>query len=266
MKNSGRAAGHARGIHRRAPQRATAAPPVRTHQRRARGKGPRRARSRPVLGARRTDAAAARRRRHPSRVPPGPAAAHAQRQALDQLNDDRPLRLRRLPRPSGMAGTAGCADAGSLLVPDSPPAHHPPTQRARFRAPTAHRKCARGARCARCIPPMRRPATSCGCLTTAAPAWPAPTSATASCRAWRSCPPAPGTGRAGRVTLCGHGDPNILTREAAHAGRRHRAFNFDAMRELCEVICATGLYAQGAHGAPRGSFPGPAPPPPDEAR
>ena len=102
---------------------------------------------RSVLARRRARAAgAARRWRHPARLPrrsARQAAADAERQDRDLLEDHCGLRLCRLPRPSGLAAAVGRAGNSSAAASRRQPAGDAAAQPVRFRRP---QRCAEAAR------------------------------------------------------------------------------------------------------------------------
>ncbi len=100
---------------------------------------PSRAGFRHVLAAGRIGTAARSRRwRDPAGFPGGPgraSTAHPQWPDRDLLRHDRRVRLRRLPRPSGLAAAARGARRAAQPAADRQPAGHAAAQPARFRRP-----------------------------------------------------------------------------------------------------------------------------------
>ena len=177
--------GVGRGVHRGPERRGLAA--LALHRGPAAGGGARHRHAgvRRVLGRGRVPPAAADRPRDPDgglpRRPGGRRAADPLGQDRDLLRDHRLVRLRRLPRPPGLAragGVARLAAGGALpLAPVVQPAGRQAAQPVRPRAATARRPGSAAGRCCASTPTTRRRAasgraTSCGCSTTAAPAWP----------------------------------------------------------------------------------------------
>ena len=150
LRRPRRAARQARGVHRGPQSPRLAAPHLRDDAEGARGQGPAGAGFRSVLARGRTRTAGpAGRRRYPACLPRRSgrqAAADAERQDRDLLEDHRRLRLRRLSGPSGLAAAVRCAGGRTRRCTSSPTSRRRACTASSISAATAMRRSIAAAR------------------------------------------------------------------------------------------------------------------------